>query len=605
MSPGPSWSNLVKLKPVAAVLAGLALVMTGLVPMQAPAAEAAPAVPNLDAKEEIESFVVTYKTGTPDAAAIEQHAGTSNALEVLPEETKTLLADVASKQGAKVEEATAHEGAMSAVYLDAPINGDKAEQFMTELLKDDAVEKVEPNITMRTKAAVVNDSYYGQQWSLAATAAGINVEGAWAQATGAGVTIAVLDSGIIKTHPDLDGKLVGGYDFISQSLRARDGNGRDNDPSDEGDWANAGECGTNDPQYDEPSSWHGTHVSGIAAAETNNAQGLAGVARDASLLEVRVLGKCGGTALDIADGIKWAAGLPIANTPANTHPAKVINMSLGGDSAYCPAFYQQAIDAAVAAGSIVVVAAGNESMDAAGSTPANCNNVITVGASGEAAGQSWFSNFGAVVDVTAPGGDDTQGQGRMILSAVDRGQLTPVGPGYAYMEGTSQATPHVAGVVAMMAQLKPDIATAQALQYLRSTAKPMTSCNGGCGAGIIDANAALTALRRDLGTSPTPSPTPTLTGSPAPAAQPGMAVSDMNPYLDQAIDLQAWGFQASESVTVVVDGWDYSLGSVNADGQGRMSAWWRVGYDMPRGYHTLYVVGNTSGNYASHWILVR
>lgn len=612
-----SWRTHVNLKSTAAAAAGFAMLLTGLMPVGFAAAQPTETVPDLDPDVSVESFVVTYADGTTEAAALEQHAGSDSAMDLLSAETKALLSELAADQGANLEGASAHEDAMAAVNLDKPVNGDQAEQFMAELLNDDAVVKVEPNITMYPSAAP-SDAKYASQWSLAATAAGINAEGAWGKATGKGVTVAVLDTGVIAHHPDLKNKLVGGYDFISNAARANDGSGRDADPGDAGDFTYANECRVGSPRYDTPSSWHGSHVAGIIAAETDNGQGIAGVARDANLTTVRVLGKCGGSAMDIADGIKWAAGVPVAGVPANPHPAKVINMSLGGQSNYCPDFYQEAIDAAVAAGSIIVAAAGNDGSDANYETPANCRNVITVGASGEQAGQSWFSNWGTAVDITAPGGDDSEG--RTILSTVDRGTTSPVGPSYGTMQGTSQATPHIAGIIALMAQLKPSITSDQALRYLKNTAKGMTECSGGCGAGIADANAAVSALARDLGgatTTPkptataTPKPTatatpkPTATTAPQPVSTPSMAVSNMYPYQGQQIDMQAWGFKPYERVTFLVDGWGYNLGTLYADGQGRVTAWWRVGYDVPRGYHVMYAVGSSTGAYAGHWISVR
>ena len=166
-------------------------------------------------------------------------------------------------------------------------------------------------------------------------------------------------------------------DFISDPASANDGNGRDNDGSDPGDGTSDGECGDGVPG--ESSSWHGTFVSGIIAANTNNGVGIAGLNWNAKILPVRVLGKCGGTFEDITAGVLWAVGMPVGGAPNNPNPAKVINMSLGGATS-CPQALQDAIDVALAQGTVVTVAAGNESGNASDSAPANCSGVITVGA---------------------------------------------------------------------------------------------------------------------------------------------------------------------------------------------------------------------------------
>ena len=157
----------------------------------------------------------------------------------------------------------------------------------------------------------------------------MRIPGAWDVATGTGVTVAVIDTGI-TAHPDLDANVLPGYDFVSDATAARDGNGRDANAQDQGDWYAAGECGQ--PTAGN-TSWHGTHVAGTVAAVTGNATGVAGVAPNAKVVPVRVLAKCGGSLSDIADAIVWASGGTVAGIPANANPAKVINMSLGGSGA--------------------------------------------------------------------------------------------------------------------------------------------------------------------------------------------------------------------------------------------------------------------------------
>ncbi len=296
--------------------------------------------------------------------------------------------------------------------------------------------------------------------------------------------MAVLDTGIVS-HPDLNPRIIPGYDMISDSANAGDGDGRDSDPTDKGG--------------DEPgggSSWHGTHVAGTIGAATNNDSGVAGVTWAARIMPVRVLGKQGGTSFDIATAMNWAAGGTVTGLPNNPTPAKVLNMSLGGTSAPQQT-YQDVIDARVkAAGAIYVIAAGNENVDATNTTPCNQQNVICVGSTNFAGKRSSFSNFGAPVDVMAAGGEMSQDlngdgypDGVLSTSLDDKGQ-----PAYIFNQGTSMATPHVTGVVALMAAVNPSLSLAQVETILKSTASASSKCSEGCGAGLVNAQAALKAL---------------------------------------------------------------------------------------------------------------
>ncbi|MGX9900274.1 S8 family peptidase [Arthrobacter sp. SA17] len=304
---------------------------------------------------------------------------------------------------------------------------------MTELAASGAVAYVEPNARMFA-SLTPNDPRYSEQWDFTATN-GMRIPGAWDISTGTGVNVAVIDTGI-TSHPDLNANVLPGYDFVSDSTAARDGNGRDANPQDQGDWYAAGECGQARAAN---SSWHGTHVAGTVAAVTANATGVAGVAPDAKIVPVRVLAKCGGSLSDIAEAIVWASGGTVSGAPANPNPAKVINMSLGG-SGTCGTTYQNAINAAVNRGTAVVVAAGNETQNAANSRPANCSNVITVAASNPSGSLSYYSNYGSAVDLTAPGGDVRVANGG-ILSTINTGTTTPGAAGYAGYQGTSMAAP--------------------------------------------------------------------------------------------------------------------------------------------------------------------
>jgi serine protease len=357
-----------------------------------------------------------------------------------------------------------------------------AEAFMNRLRKDPSVKYVEIDRRMHP-TFTPNDTFYPNQWHYYEATGGINLPPAWDQSTGTGAVVAVLDTGITP-HTDLFANTVAGYDFITSLTTAQDGNARDADPNDPGDYAPADACGVGEPASN--SSWHGTHVSGTVAALTNNAKGVAGVAFNARVMPVRVLGRCGGSVSDIADAIVWAAGGAVAGVPTNANPVEVINMSLGGQGS-CSATSQQAINFAVAAGTVVVVSAGNDNADATGFEPANCQNVIVVGATGRTGAKSSYSNYGAAVDISAPGGDGADG----IASTYNTGTTVQSTEGYAYYQGTSMAAPHVAGTAALMQSANAS-SPASVESIIKNTARALpVTCTLGCGAGIVNAAAAI------------------------------------------------------------------------------------------------------------------
>ncbi|MCX5268157.1 S8 family serine peptidase [Streptomyces sp. NBC_00199] len=349
---------------------------------------------------------------------------------------------------------------------------------------DPQVAYVVPDRLNKPQAVDPNDTEYAKQWDLFETTAGMNVPGAWGTSTGAGVTVAVIDTGYVA-HSDLAANIVGGYDFVSDTAVSVDGDGRDANPADPGDWYNANECGAGIPAS--TSSWHGTHVAGTIAAVANNGKGVAGIAYGAKISPLRVLGKCGGYDSDIIDAITWASGGTVSGVPANSNVAKVINMSLGGDGA-CSSATQSAITGAVNRGTTVVVAAGNESDNVANHNPGNCNNVISVAATNRSGAKASYSNYGSLVDISAPGGQTSTGTANGILSTLNSGTKTPSSESYAYYQGTSMATPHVAGLVALMKSANPSLTPAQIETAIKSNARPLPgACSGGCGAGLADA----------------------------------------------------------------------------------------------------------------------
>ncbi|MCL1498247.1 peptidase S8 [Xanthomonas nasturtii] len=370
------------------------------------------------------------------------------------------------------------------IRADRALDRAEAEILMRQLAADPNVQSVEVD-QMLHATLTPNDTRLSEQWAFGTTNAGLNIRSAWDKSTGAGVRVAVIDTGIVS-HPDLNANVLSGYDFISDSATARDGNGRDSNPADEGDWYAANECGTGIPAA--TSSWHGTHVAGTVAAVTNNANGVAGTAYGAEVIPVRVLGKCGGSLSDISDAIIWASGGTVSGVPtlSSANAAEVINMSLGGGGA-CSSTMQNAINGAVSRGTTVVVAAGNSAANVSGSLPANCANVIAVAATTSTGAKASYSNFGAGIDVSAPGS--------AILSTLNSGTTTPGNASYASYNGTSMASPHVAGVVALVQSVAPSALTPAAMEtLLKNTARALPgACSGGCGAGIVNADAAVTA----------------------------------------------------------------------------------------------------------------
>lgn len=345
---------------------------------------------------------------------------------------------------------------------------------------------------------VPNDSAYAtQQWNLksvAQEAGGVNLPDAWERSVaglplnGAHVTVAVLDSGY-RPHADLVPNIVPGYDFISYDelgtfRTANDGDGRDGDALDPGDWNDySGECPV------ENSSWHGTHIAGIIGAVGNNSTGIIGVAYGARILPVRVLGVCGGFSSDTAAGLQWAAGLDIPGVARNPNVAKVINLSFGR-SGLCSQTYQEAITAARRAGSVIVASTGNEYQTSI-SQPANCLGVLAVTAHDHTGTNSPWANIGAGTTLSAPG--------ERIYSTSNSGVTIPAKDSYDHASGTSYAAPHVAGVAALLYQIKPGITPDEMENILTSSARPHppgTRCSrrGDCGIGLLDAFRAVQTL---------------------------------------------------------------------------------------------------------------
>ncbi|MDR9391392.1 MAG: S8 family peptidase [Trueperaceae bacterium] len=405
-------------------------------------------------------------------------------------------------EGADLEMVRALSPIAAGVLRDPSLSEDETLAVVAELAARPGVRYAHPNY-LYTAAATPNDPIYldGRQWHYDA----IGLPEAWDVTQGSdGINVGIVDSGIVYlegepsvSHPDLAGKVHPGYDFVSDVRSSGDGNGRDPLPY---DWS--------------PDSSHGTHVAGTVAAATDNGRGVAGVDWNARIVPVRVMGANGfGNIVDIVDGTLWAAGLSVSGVPDNENPAHVLNLSLGGGPA-CPGLSQDAFDAIRSASpnqAVVVVAAGNEAQDARNVSPASCRNVITVGATGYDDTRAPYSNYGARIDVMAPGGDVSRDLDRNGFP--DGVMSTDFGPGrtaegYEYSQGTSMAAPHVAGVVSLMKGLDPELSFDEALFALTGTAEPLApgACapyaDAACGAGLVNAPSALRAVRD--GAIPTP-----------------------------------------------------------------------------------------------------
>ena len=357
---------------------------------------------------------------------------------------------------------------------------------------DDRIDYVEPDVVM-VPMALSNDKHQAAPWNIPDAAGGIYLGEAWALSKGRGVVVAVVDSGV-RPHIDLAANLLPGHDFISNRAAARDGDGRDAYPWDEGTWYTTGQC-HGDQLGAQDSLWHGTHVAGTIAAVANNGIGVAGIAPQAKVLPVRVVGRCGALTSDIIDGMLWAAGIPVPGAPLNTHPAKVINLSLGSVTA-CSKSFQTAISAVREVGATVVAAAGNSHIDVARVSPASCQGVIAVAASDREGQRAYYSNRGKRITVTAPGGDMHENGEGGILSTLNNGTQRPGIDVLAYMQGTSMAAPHVSAVVALMLARNPNLSPDQVQMLLKASARPMPNAacpGGGCGGGLLDAAAAVAA----------------------------------------------------------------------------------------------------------------
>ena len=525
-----------------------ALLLAAFLCLSAGAASAARALPPVEGE-----VIVGFK---PQADTVRKHALSARADRAGAE---AVLGQRAAALGARMKRTLQagqavgpHAQVMRAVGVDA-------QTLAHQLAADPDVAYAVPNGRKRI-AAAPNDPLYAEaapgvrprgpdsgQWYLRAPTAtvvsSINIEAAWARTLGSpGVVVAVLDTGVRFEHPDLGrvangGVLLPGYDFVSNSVVANDGNGRDADPSDPGDWVTSGESRTQAFNGCDvaDSSWHGTATASLVAALANNGQGMAGAAPGVRVLPVRVLGKCFGTDADIQAGMLWAGGIAQPGVPDNPNPARVINMSLGG-TGICDAGYQSVVNQLVARGVVIVAAGGNGAGGAVG-VPANCSGVIGVTALRHVGTKVGFSDLGPQISIAAPGGNCINIRAGSpclypILAATDVGSQGPAGSDWTdsfnITVGTSFASPLVAGVAALMVSQRPALTAAEVRAAMQASARPFPQTGGDngpddptavaqcrapqtgvdqlqcycttalCGAGMIDAGAAVAAVSGPL-----------------------------------------------------------------------------------------------------------
>lgn len=536
-----------KTRRLVALLFGAASALAGAAEAQAPLIKSPPAQPVL-----VGQMIVKLRAAGVDADRV---SGMS------AERARRLSSVV----GRSMTPLRAMSGEAAVLRLAQPLAAADAQQLAQALARDPAVEWAAPDLPVkRLQSSPPDANFPTRQWnllpanaqfvsaSLVTPASTVNFSAtggangllAWTITRGnPAVRVAVIDSGVVLSHPDLIANLLPGYDFVSAdalssapfnaplNFVANDGNGRDPDPTDPGDWVTQADvtaypnlCGGGDLG---PSSWHGTSMASLIASlwtgVSPNPAGtsLAGLAPEVRILPVRALGKCGGTTSDVIDAIRWSAGLTVPGVPANANPARIINLSLGTTAGACSAAYQAAVNDVLATGALVVVASGNDGA-ASVSQPANCTGVIGVTAHAINGDNATYANIGPQIAISAPGGGEPS---RAALQPLDPNQTayyvwaasmfgattpdsafspgdTRTGPATSGLTGTSPAAAQVSAAVALLLSVDPALSATQVRAYLTGTARPHpagTYCTSEptalnqCGTGLLDVGAAVNA----------------------------------------------------------------------------------------------------------------
>lgn len=445
-------------------------------------------------------------------SAQQPHLMTSREATGIIAETEGMLPDVVLRRisalvARNVVAQTPLGGSMTALRFDRRLPASTIRSLRPELNALPGVGRVSPDLVVTTDS-VPDDAYFPSQsnlWSTAPTTFtartapppdySIDAPTMWDATQGRkSVVVALVDGGIVA-HPDLSGQTVPGYDMIADRQNAKDANGRDSNAADPGNGSDGTLCAAH------ASSWHGTHVAGIVAALRDNGIGISGIAPGVALQPVRVVGQCGATMSDVIAGIRWAAGGEVPGVPGNATPADVISLSISSDVSdnACPDAYQDVVDEARTRGAVVVVSAGNQGSSVLTRTPANCQGVLSVGATDVDGSLTSYTNAGGTIGIMAQGGEVGEGEG--IWSTVDAGSAGPVRSIYTQKAGTSMAAPAVSAAAALVLSLG-DFTSEQVIQTLKASAVKPPELEGGdscisrdpesgaesnvCGAGILN-----------------------------------------------------------------------------------------------------------------------
>jgi len=506
------------------LLWGAAMAASAAGPKQGAAAPADGAATAVQAPAPATRLIVRYKTGVKMAGQGGVTAATERHEAALRVARTAQLSGLAQLQ--YVQSVSPH---LHVVTLPGQWSAGEARAAMQQLRSDAGVADVMIDHRMKPHR-VPNDPLFGSgvQWHLldgAAVPGGINAAAAWGTGSGAGVVVAVLDGGY-RPHADLAANVLPGYDFVSADgsgfppfWTANDGDGRDPDAQDPGDWVTPADVTAGFCDLAEPSSWHGTHVAGIVAALGDNGLDGLGGAYGARILPVRVLGRCGGFASDILAGARWAAGLQVPGVPDNPHPARILNLSLGSEGQVCSPATQSVMDEIRSRNVSIVASSGNDSSTVI-SMPANCSGVVAVTAHTRDGDNAFYANVGPGVAISAPGGGENTVFSNVaappaIWSTWNLGQNVPGADGMEPKRGTSMAAPQVAGVLALLAAARPDLTMAELENIMTRAVRPFPPGSycatnpqnlapGFCGSGLLDAGLAVSAALHHVAPAPAP-----------------------------------------------------------------------------------------------------
>jgi serine protease len=522
------------MRPIAVTLTSLALFTLATTQLHAEEINGARTRPGAEAEVTVERFIVKLR----GSLSVQATAGNGESVSTqAAAAAKQRISALASRTKMTMRETHAVGPALHVMQVSPVSKGEAMNEMLTRLRADSEVEYAVPDRRVYAHA-MSNDPRAAGQWYLQSTQpSAINAFAAWDTTKGSdGVVIAVIDTGVRFEHPDIKaaaagGRLLPGYDFVSEDSpnnfkTANDGSGRDADASDPGDWVTSGDaCGSASD-----SSWHGTRVSGIIGALTDNAVGVAGVTWFSKLLPVRVIGKCGGFNSDVLAGMNWAAGETVPGVPANPNPAKVLNISLGGEGS-CDSASADVVSMLASKGVLIVVSAGNEGGPV--DSPANCPGAMGIAGLRHAGTKVGFSSLGPEIALSAPAGNCVDVTGASCQFSIDTtsnsGTTVPASSTYTDQInrniGTSFSAPIVSGIAGLMLAVNSNLKSTQLIARLKEGATkpfPTTSETGTppvchtptgptdiqpaecscttsvCGAGMANANGSVQAALRPI-----------------------------------------------------------------------------------------------------------